>query len=226
MPDTSASVHVTKLAAAQRQLRSAIRMFFLQEDELAVHTVAAASYNLISDLKAGRRLDEAADHYKISIFYAVRDFHRGTLPRYMADNPESMSWIGKMAKQLPITADSAYSDFEVSVDEHTARNYWRKRKSVANFLKHAKRDPRTTLDVDGVNNLILLMQAVGAYGDLIQDTLDPEGLVLWLYNMVIHGMPEDIQEHFKEMTEDLRTIEPNLRKRFCYEWIHRLNEPS
>jgi len=47
----SAQLHVTKLSAAQRQLRAAIRMFFAGEDELAIHTVASAAYRIIADLK-------------------------------------------------------------------------------------------------------------------------------------------------------------------------------
>jgi hypothetical protein len=40
----SASVHITKLSAAKRQLQAAIRMHFQPEDELAVHTVGSAVY--------------------------------------------------------------------------------------------------------------------------------------------------------------------------------------
>ena len=49
-----AEVHVTKLAEAKRQLRSAIRMFFAGKDELAVHTVASAA--LSADYGSGRKV--------------------------------------------------------------------------------------------------------------------------------------------------------------------------
>jgi len=74
-------VHVTKLAAAQRQLRAAIRMFFAGEDELAVHTVASASYRILADLKEERGRDEVGDYYLTAIFYCVRDYHRVDAPR-------------------------------------------------------------------------------------------------------------------------------------------------
>jgi len=51
-------------------------MYFSGEDELAIHTVAAASYRLLADLKAERGMDEAANVYLTSIFYVVRDFRR------------------------------------------------------------------------------------------------------------------------------------------------------
>lgn len=66
----TATVHVTKLAAAQRQLRAAVRMFFAGEDELAIHTVASAAYRL-SDLKADRGRDEVGDYYLTAIFYLL-----------------------------------------------------------------------------------------------------------------------------------------------------------
>jgi hypothetical protein len=63
---SAASLHVTKLAAAKRQLQAAIRLFFLEEDELAIHTVASASYGLLKDLKRDRGVSEVADVYHTS----------------------------------------------------------------------------------------------------------------------------------------------------------------
>jgi len=63
MGEDSGTIYITKLAAAQRQLRAAIRMFFSGEDELAVHTVAFAAYKVLSDLKADRGRDEAGDYF-------------------------------------------------------------------------------------------------------------------------------------------------------------------
>jgi hypothetical protein len=51
MSETTATVHLTKLAAAQRQLNAAIRMLLRNEDELAVHTVAAAAFRILRDIK-------------------------------------------------------------------------------------------------------------------------------------------------------------------------------
>ena len=91
----SASVHITKFAAAQRQLRAAIRMFFVEEDELAIHTVASAAYRLLVDLKKDRGMDEAADAHLTSLFYAVRSYKRGTLPTHITSSPEVMAQIAE-----------------------------------------------------------------------------------------------------------------------------------
>jgi hypothetical protein len=49
MINESAPLHVTKLAAAKRQMDAAIRMFFTQEAELAIHTLAivAAAFRVL-----------------------------------------------------------------------------------------------------------------------------------------------------------------------------------
>ncbi len=41
---------VSKLDAAERQLRQVVRLFFQRGDDVAIHTLAAAAYQIISDL--------------------------------------------------------------------------------------------------------------------------------------------------------------------------------
>src|SRR5579872_5153508 len=53
MPIDEASksqIRVTKLEAAKRQLTAAIRLFFDGGDEIAVHTLAVASYDILHTL--------------------------------------------------------------------------------------------------------------------------------------------------------------------------------
>lgn len=74
MSKTTATVHLTKLAAAERQLNAAIRMFLMNEDELAVHTVAAAAFRILRDYKEKERgRSELADTLKRGFFYTARD---------------------------------------------------------------------------------------------------------------------------------------------------------
>src|SRR5258707_14790954 len=122
-----AKVHVTKLAAAGRQLQAAIRMYFAEEDELAIHTVTAASYRLLADLKAERGMDEAANVYLTSIFYVVRDFRRGSLPQHLTTDPDFMAWVEALAEQLPIRADSNIEDVSVVLSREAASEFWKRR---------------------------------------------------------------------------------------------------
>ncbi|MDP6650910.1 MAG: hypothetical protein QGF90_02175 [Gammaproteobacteria bacterium] len=128
MTKRSATIHVNKLAAAQQQLRAAIRMYLDEEDDLAIHTVASAAYQLIKDIKKVRGKDEVADYYLASIFYAVRDYQRGTLPSHITSDPELMDWVRNLAQVLPIDATSTREEISAWV---VARMELQKGKSSA-----------------------------------------------------------------------------------------------
>jgi len=51
-------IKIDKLDAARRQLDCAIELWFLDKDELSSHTLAAAAYQLVHDLKENRGLDK------------------------------------------------------------------------------------------------------------------------------------------------------------------------
>ena len=220
----TASVHVTKFAAAERQLRAAIRMFFVEEDELAIHTIASAAYRFLADLKDDRGMDEAADAHLTAIFYAVRSYKRGTLPKHMTGNPEMMAQIAEMAAILPIGADSRIADVKASMDAESAQRYWRNRNKAANFLKHADKDPSATLDVTDVDNTHLLMQCLSAYTDLFKNQLVPEGLVFWLYSCVRDEDLSSVPPHLQLITDRLQRIHPNNLRAFCAEYIRSLGQ--
>lgn len=220
----TASIHVTKSAAAERQLRAAIRMFFLEEDELAIYTIAFAAYRLLADLKDHRGMDEAADAHLTSIFYAVRSYKRGNLPKHMTGNAELMAQIAEMAETLPISADSKLADVTASIDAESNRQYWRKWKKAANFLKHADTDPSASLDVTDVDNAQLLMQCLSAYLDLFKSQLAPEGLVFWLYSCVRDEDLSSVPPHLRAVTDRLQKIHPDNLRAFCGEYIRALGQ--
>lgn len=219
-----ASVYVTKFAAAERQLRAAIRMFFVEEDDLAIHTIASAALRLLADIKNDRGMDEAADAHLTAIFYAVRSYKRGSLPKSMTSNSELMAQIVEMATILPIEADSQIEDVKVSIDAESARRYWQNRNKAANFLKHADKDPSATLDVTDVGNAHLLMQCLSAYTDLFKDQLAPEGLVFWLYCCVRDEDLSSVPPHLQPITDRLQKIDPDELRGFCAEYIRALGQ--
>jgi hypothetical protein len=174
----SASIHINKLAAAKRQLQAAIRMFFQREDELAVHTVAAASYGLLKDIKSARGLSEAADSYLAGIFYTVRDYRRGALPAHLANDARFMAEVERIATQCSaITADSELSDVRAAITPALERDYWNGTNRAANFLKHADRDVDSSLPVESINNELLLAKCFNAYRDVAPDDLGNEALL-------------------------------------------------
>jgi hypothetical protein len=203
-----------------------VRMFFNGEDELAVHTVASAAYRLLTDLKADRGRDEVGDFYLTSIFYCVRDFRRGTLPSYLASDPDMMAWIRELSEKLPIGADSKFEDVSVSVSSSVAKEFWQKRNAVSNFLKHAVRDAKAHIALDDVDNLHLLMQAYSAYVDLVHDELETEGLVLWLYHGVATGIIEGLPSRYRDIAMKLQKLGPDERLHLCSMLIRELSEST
>ena len=213
-------IHVTKLAAAQRQLRAAIRMFFGQEDELAVHTVASAAYRLTRDLKERRGHDEVGNVYQTMFFYIVRDYHRGTLPKKLAEDAEFMKYVREWADALPITANAEYEDVSVRVSPVLAKRFWKDRNRVSNFLKHADRDAEEHISLDEVDNLHLLMLATGSLIDLGVD-LGAEGYVLWVYSQMQLGESGDLAE---DLCNDIRLLSSDEQLTFFSDLLRKLNE--
>jgi hypothetical protein len=220
MNASTARIHITKPAAAERQLRAALRLYFLQEDDLAIHTIASAAYRLIADLKAERGLDEASDHYLTSVFYVVRDYRRGTLPSHIQANPEMMAWVTEMAGKLPIGPNTDLREVSVHIDMQTARAFWNDQNRAANFLKHADRDGRASLDLETIDNSRLLMQALSSYTDLVKgNLLWPEGLVFWLYSLAEHGDVGAFPEEYRDLGSRLIEVPLERRREFCAAFI-------
>lgn len=221
---STAKIHVTKLAAAERQLRAAIRFYFAGEDELAVHTVAAAAYHLLVDLKAERGMDEAEDMYLTSIFYVVRDYRRGTLPNQLIANPEFMDWIRGIADLLPIKSDTKIEGISVTLPRELVGEFWNQRNKVANFLKHADRDSKASISLDEVDNLMLLAQGYSAYRDITRDDLGNEGFVFRMF-LGMNPMTQSAASYLPDgFVQKLAEIDEAARLRFCSLCISELNE--
>jgi hypothetical protein len=54
---------ITKLEAARRQLDAAIRLYFAEDDPIAVHTLVGAPHILITDLSKAAQLESILDRY-------------------------------------------------------------------------------------------------------------------------------------------------------------------
>jgi len=68
-----ANLHITKQAAAQRQLDAAIRILFAEEDPLAVHTVVAAARRILVDLDEKHRKPSVMDDVYLHALPQLQD---------------------------------------------------------------------------------------------------------------------------------------------------------
>lgn len=221
---STATLHLTKLAAAKRQLQAAIRLLFMGEDELAVHTVASAAYGLLKDLKQDRGRSEAADSYCTTYFYLVRDFRRGTLPAHLTSDPSMMAEIEHIADQLsPITADSKLSDVQVMISPTVEKQYWNESNRAANFLKHADRDTDGTLPLENIDNNLLLLKCCSAYRDIAPDDLGNEGLVFEAFTAANNPAHQVTGSAFDSLLESMKRVPNDRRLALCYKVIVEMN---
>ena len=59
---------ITKLEAARRQLDAAIRLYFADDDPIAVHTLVGAAHILITDLSKAAKLESILDRYIVPAY--------------------------------------------------------------------------------------------------------------------------------------------------------------
>lgn len=222
---STALFHITKLAAAKRQLQAAIRLFFFEEDELAIHTVASAAYGLLKDLKRNRGQNEAADSYCTTFFYLVRDFRRGTLPAHFTSDPTKMVEVERIADQFSaITADSKLSDVQVTLPSGLEKQYWNENNRAANLLKHADRDTDRTFPLDNIDNNLLLLKYCSAYRDIAPDDLGNEGSAFEAFTAANNPSHQATGSTFDSLVESMRRLPSEHRRELCYKVIIELNE--
>jgi hypothetical protein len=175
-----AQVFLTKQAAAQRQLDAAIRMTLRGEDELAIHTVAAAAYGIIRQLK---KRGELRDRVGLGIFVFANDLASGKIDRLPTEFAET-DWLIPIINDIAAAIGRGEIKSEKDVIQRLAlineTSHWNKFNYPANFLKHADRDPGEALVLDKVNNELLLMSACSAYIELM-------GVGTSTWEMIVYG---------------------------------------
>lgn len=58
-------LHVSKLDAARRQLETAINLFFYEKDDVSIHTLAAAAFNILDDIRKDWNIDHKTIRQKV-----------------------------------------------------------------------------------------------------------------------------------------------------------------
>ncbi len=154
---------INKLAAAERQVAAAIRMYFMEEDSLAIHTVASAALNLYADLLRIRGKDPALYGSIYGLFRAARNYLEGALSdedlsKWGEDGLEGLQPFIDVLRANP---DFEINEIKVSGPAQFIRDFWSDKRRAYNFLKHADRDSGDLLDEAIINNEDIIFQAIG-----------------------------------------------------------------
>ena len=163
MRASPSKLYINKLAAASRQLDAAIRIFFAEEDELAIHTITSAAFRIFRDLLKKRGQSFEIGLLQAGIYRMAGLYAEGTLPKEELRNIEETGLMD-LIKHIPKAEAAEGSRFDYSRIRLIADSTSEGRifpSDAANFLKHADRDHKAHLAVGDVNNEYVLIGAAG-----------------------------------------------------------------
>ena len=159
-----ASIFINKLEAARRQLDAAIRMTFANEDELAIHTVAAAAYRILRDMLHKRGRHDLEDLYRAGLYKMAKDFANGELSKDKLIELQTYDLVSTIAEDIKVHGDEVTAEnVPLILNESSKKAHWQAVSGVAGFLKHADRHPETLISLHDVNNESLIFHACLSY---------------------------------------------------------------
>ena len=162
-----ASVSITKLSAAQRQIDAAIRILFSGEDILAAHTVVAAGHRIVLDLAEKRNLAPYTESIIKTIATLYRQQFGETIPTHKLEH-----WAAQFEK------------------EHF-RPYFNR---PSNFLKHADQDAGEVLDQGSLQTDTLLLTSCVTYAELgLEYTPEMKAFLSWHLAVYPHEDGDEIK---------------------------------
>lgn len=219
--ERSAEILVTKIEAARRQIDAAIRMVLNREDELAVHTVAAAAYRILRDLldKRGRSdFEELIQHgiYAYAYSIASGQFSEEEIDNLKHDHPQLFPIITSLAARIGKEGDRITpADVSVLVDQASKKLDWQSSSQAANFLKHADRDDAKAISIEEIDNLSLIARASAAYTMITRDATF-EMVAFWIWRAACSDTWQiDLKDESLAIAKALASLPPGRRRLAC-----------
>jgi hypothetical protein len=160
---------ITKQAAAQRQIDTAIRMLFLHgEDFCATHTVAAAARSILQHLAGARGVG------------------------YMYETRRSLEELYRKQHGLDPAEDAVEDEINRKTNAiEKDKKTWNYRNKATNFLKHADKDPDDVLSLAEVNPCWVIMDAINLWGNMnLPITIDMRVYCFWWFGVTAQ-QPEE-----------------------------------
>jgi hypothetical protein len=101
-----ADLEITKLDAAQRQLRTALRLWFDDGDPVSIHTLLAAAHEIIHRLYRNKGLVNLVFDSDL-----IKDEYRGDFARKMKEAPNFFKHANQESSDAKILFDPETNDF-------------------------------------------------------------------------------------------------------------------
>ena len=168
-PRPEAETSVSKLDAARRQLDAAIRMYLANEDELAIHTLAAAAYRILRDLLEKRGLSDLDLPVGTGVYLTAKDYFEGKigdeeLNVVSGGDQEFKTFILNLSDKIRKRGGKFHgSDASITLSKAQKHAVWNELSKGSSFLKHADRKPEDILSLETLNNELLMRLAIAAH---------------------------------------------------------------
>jgi hypothetical protein len=219
MDNSEATIYFTKIAAAKRQLDTAIRMYFVHEDKLSIHTLVAAAFRVLRDLIKKRGANYAEELLRAGYYEIAKKYGAGPLS---GDVSKALKEIGLLQLVETIAADDEFEPSRIRIIDlkEAEKRAWSS--DPANFLKHADHDPDALLAASEVDNEMFLIHACTAYLELIP-TSSPEIMAFIALWAVEHeDAAPDVHEPARKLADRLASLKKDERFHACAEWVRQM----
>ena len=220
----SAVLVINKLEAARRQIDAAIRMTFDNEDELAIHTVAAAGYRILREILAKRGRHDLEELLRIGVYSWSESLAHGKLSdnelKYLKslEPPWVFDLVSNVADAIRLNGEKITpDDVPAFLGQEGKIQHYRSMSQTADFLKHADRDPKATLSLKDVNNSELILHASVAYY-LVAHSVTPEMVFFNIYSCT-PDRRANLATDQREIAEHLDGLSPAKRRAACAKFI-------
>jgi hypothetical protein len=211
-------LYINKLEAARRQLDAAIRMTFDTEDELAIHTVAAAAYRILRDILEKRGRHDKEELVRAGVYDAARSLAHGQMSDDEIEDLKQLQLfrlVSFVAEDIKVRGDQVTpSDVPVGLSKTEKLSDWQSMSAAANFLKHADRQPDATLPLDEVDNDALVIRACAAYA-MLSRRPTAEMRVFYIDWSLRAGHKADLEGLHLHIADTLEPLSPSRRRRAC-----------
>jgi hypothetical protein len=219
---TETQIYINKTLAAQRQIRCAIRLFFLGEEPLAVHALTSSATSLCNDILESRGRDLLSEVRSFGAARFSHDYVRGLLTPDQAElakqiERSSPEIFDLFRKHPDLRISDIVSDTKLPKQE--INSFWANQRKIWNFIKHANRDSESHISLSNIDNVEDVWWALGAYNAVIEDIIE-EGRAFLCFTHFYHKIYryENVAAHEPYYTyfEELDEI---TAKMTCFLWL-------
>ncbi len=222
-------VVIRKMAAAQRQIDAAIRMYLSEEDKLAVYTVAAAALKILRDVMKGRGRSFVAEQWQGTLVSLARNLLENRpsaaldyVHNHAPDMYQAVQILAEKIKEREQDGNRVRTNDlgHVTVSVGVESEYARRVDLPANFLKHADRDAHGHWEEGGFAEEPILLDACEAYHN-VMSRITPEMLVfmtlLWIEkgDLAIGTNEESFPYPWQVVAKALEGVASSERRAAC-----------